>query len=81
MLQNIYKYVNKKWNHFLVKQKGKFLQSTALSRPLICFLEKLPSAGVEGLYTIGFNTIRNELLNKFLRDVVKISKKLFEKVS
>lgn len=38
------------------------------------------SAGVAGLPFVGFNTVRVELPNKFLRGVVKISENFLEEV-
>ena len=38
------------------------------------------SAGVAGLPFVGFNTVRVELTNKFLRGVVKISENFLEEV-
>ena len=37
-------------------------------------------AEVAGLHSICFNTARNELLNKFLRDIVKILEFFFSKM-
>ena len=65
-----------RWNQDLVKWQEKFLHlCRKLYHPIsVLVLSKGPLlTGVAGLQSTGCNVTKNELLTKFLKDILKIS--------
>ena len=73
-----------RWNHVLVKLQDKFFHSVCLLKTLSSYLcssnlEKPPFnwgcrlTSLQSCRLTGCNVIKNEVLTKFLKDVLKIS--------